>query len=234
MNFIRKIAEGKKDDWVHNQFTRYGRGTYEGKALVEIRRGKSSNTIKTGFEFAGELAYELAETIKGTTRVTGGIITIQKIAGEVPFEFAGEKQFAGVRTFLIDTDLSKEQIQDLFHKFDSALILLSFKTDKGEIKTKVKNAKSGKPGKEDSEPKADFCSFKTSEDRILKDFCFDIDQDFSRVFIKHTFEIEELEIPGEYKDDYKMARKAAIRKGKLIRELDIDGTKVTKEYSLVA
>ena len=234
MNFIRKISEKKTDSFVKRQFTRYGKGVYENKALLQITKGSSAYSINTSFEFAGEFAYELAETINGKVKVTGGIITTQKnIADEIDFELAGMKQFAGVKTFLIDTELSKNQIQGLFDKFSSAMILLSFSTDKGTLKTKVKNPKSSKGGnKDEEEPKADFCSFKTKDEKIVKDLAFDVNKDYKRVFIKHTFEINDLEIPKEYLNDFVKARLYAIRKGKLIRQVNIDGEQVKKEYIL--
>ena len=234
MNFIRKISEKKTDSFVKRQFTRYGKGVYENKAVMQVTKG-SQYSINTSFEFAGEFAYELAETISGKTHVTGGIITTQKdISKEIDFELAGMKQFAGVRTFLIDTDMSRNQIQGLFEKFPSGLILLTFSTDKGTLKTKVKNPKSSKSGDKDTEeePKADFCSFKTKDDKYVKDLLFDVNKDYKKVFVKHIFEIEDLEIPKEYLNDFAKARLHAIRKGKLIRQISIDGEQVRKEYKL--
>ena len=155
-------------------------------------------------------------------------------AEEIDFELAGMKQFAGVKTFLIDTELSKNQIQGLFDKFQSALILLSFSTEKGTLKTKVKNPKSAKTkdNEDGEEPKADFCSFKTKDESIVKDLAFDVNKDYKKVFIKHTFEIDDLEIPKEYLNDFVKARLHAIRKGKLIRQVNIDGEQVKKEYIL--
>jgi hypothetical protein len=230
MNFIRKIIEGQADNWVRKNFVRYGKGTYEWKAMLNLKKGKSSNTIKTSWEFAGELAYNLANSINGKTKVTGGIITKKKIEDEVKVPIANIKQFAGIKTYLIDAELSKEDIQGLYDQYPTSVIFLSFKTDEGEIKTKVKNPKPAKAGKED--PKANFCTFKTKDESLINDFAFDVEKKFSRVQIKHTFQIDELSIPDEYKDDFAMARKMAVRKGKLIREMDIDGTKVTKEYPL--
>jgi hypothetical protein len=233
MNFIRKIVEKKQDHWVHKQFTRYGMGSYEYKALLEVKKGKKRTTIKTGFEFAGEFAYRLAESIQGKTHVKGGLIIKKDIKDLIDFELAGLKQFAGVKTHLIDTELSKEQVQGLFEKFPDTLILLSFKTDLGELKTKVKAPKPPKKKKEE-EPKADFCSLKTTDEELIKDLTFDVDQEFAKVRIVHTLEITDLEIPKEYENDPAQARINAIRKGTLIREITVEDNKVVKKYPLEA
>jgi len=36
MNFIKKIFENQMDEKVHAQFTRFGKGTLEDKALLDI------------------------------------------------------------------------------------------------------------------------------------------------------------------------------------------------------
>jgi len=233
MNFIRKIADGKPDHWVKKQFLRYGRGTYESRALLEVTKG-TMYTIRTGFEFAGELAYALAETIVGKTRVTGGIITASNIEKDLPVPLAGKKQFAGVKTFLLETDMTKHQVQELFTLFPFTLIFLSFTTDNGEIKTKVKNPKSAKSGQgEEKALKADFCTFKTKDTTLVRDLLFDIDtKAFKKVTIAHTFAITDLMIPKEYEKDFVVARLHALRKGRLIREIYVDGTRVVKEYTL--
>lgn len=235
MNFIRKIVEKKVDVWVKKQFTRYGRGIYDNKALLQISKGKGSFTVHSSFEFAGEFAFALAESVQGKTHVTGGIITTQDIRKEVSLDVAGIKQFAGVKTFLIDTEMNRAQIKELFTTLPSALIFLSFKTDAGELKTKVKNPKSSKPGQKKSDtdgPKADFCSLKTKDTELIEDLAFDVQKGFLKLAISHTFDIKDLAIPEQYKSDFSAARLYAIRKGKLIREIDVDGNRLVKEYTL--
>ena len=83
------------------------------------------------------------------------------------------KQFAGVKTFNIEADMNKEQILDLFKRFPTNLILLSFKTSKGELKSKVKSPKAAKVGKDDEGPKADFCVLTTTDKSVVEDLLFD-------------------------------------------------------------
>ena len=58
-------------------------------------------------------------------------------------------------------------------------------------------------------------------------------ENFKKVEIKHTFDITEIIIPKDEKDFAKM-REMAKRKGKIIRELDIDGKKLKKEMNFEA
>ena len=101
MNFIRKIFEGKTDDLVHKQFVRYGKGSYENKALLDITVSKTNYKIKTSFEYSGEFAVLLAEELTGSTRVTGGIISTKNLSAELGSLVVSMKQFAGIKTFNI-------------------------------------------------------------------------------------------------------------------------------------
>ena len=67
---------------------------------------------------------------------------------------------------------------------------------------------------------------------ILKRYAFDVKDSFRKLFVKHTFEIKDIEIPNEYKDDFAMARKMGIRKVKIIRYLTIDGEQEQKEVEM--
>ena len=101
--------------------------------------------------------------------------------------------------------------------------------------SKVKSPTSSKPGKGKKEgPKVDFCTFKTKDDEIAKDFAFDVKEDYKKIMINHTFQIITLEVSKEYEHDFKLARAHATRKGKIIRKLNIDGKEEVKEKEFSA
>jgi len=229
MNFIKKIFEGKTDNLVHKQFKRFGKGTYENRAVVEIKKSKNSVKIKTSFEFAEDFARFLANTIKEKTKVSGGIITKKDIRGELDFEVQ-MKQFAGVKTFLLDNEIGKDSLNNIFSKFSDALFLLSFSTDYGILKVKVKNPKAAKPGK-DKEVKADFCTFITNDINFVREFAFDVNENFSELKLNHTFIINELIVNDKDRYNPAMARENAARKGKIKRIMDIDGKITEKEIN---
>jgi hypothetical protein len=232
MNFIKKIFDGKLDNLVHKQFKRFGKGVYENRAVVALKKSKSSLKVKTSFEFAEDFARFLADTIKGKTKVSGGIITKKDIRGELDFDVQ-MKQFAGVKTFLIDNEMDKDSLNNIFSKFSDALFLLSFSTDYGTLKVKVKSPKAAKTGK-DNEVKADFCTFITNDLNFVKEFAFDVGENFSELKINHTFTINELIVNDKDRDNPAMARENATRKGKIKRVLNIDGKIIEKEINFEA
>ena len=110
-----------------------------------------------------------------------------------------------------------------------AFLGLSFSFDDNELKIKPKAPKSAKPSSDSEKgPKVDFCKLKTRDKEVAKDLFFDID-DFKQAEVKHEFIIEEITAPSNEPDPIKM-REKAVRKGKLIRKIEVDGVKQVKEY----
>jgi len=234
MNFIKNIFENKIDEEVHRQFKRFSKGNFENRAVVEMSVGKDVK-VKTSFEFANELAAYLAGTIKDKVQVNGGIITTKDITQGLGFEIANTKQFAGVKTYEIDTMVGKEDLLKVMKNFPDAVFCLTFSTEYGSMKTKVKAPKASKPGKGDSEDvKADYCTFVTKDLNFKKEFAFDVKEDFKKFRAVHNFIITDLVVPKEYQNDFEKARIYAKRKGKIIRRLDVDGKQSVKEMSFEA
>ncbi len=234
MNFIKKIFENQVDEKVHSQFTRYGKGIFEYKALLDINVQAKKVKIKTSSEFTNELVGFLANTIEEKTQVKGIIFSTRNLTEESTIEFQEIKNAMGVKKHIINQELTKEQILETVEKFPYASINLSFKTDKGELKVKEKAPKSGKSGKGDKAPKADYCVFTTEDRAILEDYAFDIKKPFKKAFISHTLIINDIVIPEEYLNDFAQARLKGIRKGKLIRKIIIEDKEETKEKEFEA
>ena len=68
--------------------------------------------MKTSFEYANDFARFMANTIKDKVKISGGVITTKDIKKDLDFEPA-VKQFAGVKTYLIENEMSKDQIINL-------------------------------------------------------------------------------------------------------------------------
>lgn len=230
--FIKKLFEGKRDDLVHLQFEKFSRGKFDNRALVEAKFSKDRYSINTSGEYAGEFARAVAHILGDKkTKVTGVVVSTRDLTGIV--NFVDKKQFAGVKKYVLDTEMSGKEILALCEKLPRAFIGLSFSAEGTELKVKPKAPKSGKPGKPDEEaPKADFCKLKTDNKEIVKAILFDIDH-FKQVKIAHTFLIDDIEIPKNEPDPVKM-REGAVRKGKIIRKITVDGTQLVKEVKFAA
>ncbi len=79
-----------------------------------------------------------------------------------------------------------------------------------------------------------FFSLKLDEmyfDEFKKEFLFDI-PNAKKIDISHTIVVDDIIIPKELEksNDYEKIRQEALKKGKIIRNINADGKKMIKEY----
>lgn len=236
MNFMKKIFNGNVDGSVHSQFQKFSKGKFVNRALIEARKSGKKYTIKTSSEFANELVIMMAEKLGNEKAlIKGAIVSTSDLKEELqPKEI---KQFQGVKRYLIEKEMSGEEILGLMEKLPKAFFALTFShPETGEsLKIKPKAPKSGKGGKKGEKPKADFCTLKTGDENILKDFVFETN-DFKKIEIIHTYIIDEVIIPEELKNekDFSKVREGAIRKGRVLREAEVDGKIINSEKDFEA
>ncbi len=236
MNFIKKIADKNFDESVHLQFQKFSKGEFRNKAVIEAKNSKGRYTIKTSPEFANELVRDVAEKVGSEKiRVTGAIVSTMDLKNDL--EFKEVKQFQGVKRYLIDYNMSGDEIISLLDKFPKNFFALSFSTPDGNnvLKIKPKAPKSGKPGKGDEAPKAEFCNLKTNDAEIGGSFIFEV-PNFKEAKINHYFYIDRIEVPEELKksEDFALVREKSKRVGRVLRKSEIDGVKKEEELAFSA
>ena len=231
MNFIKKIVEGKVDESVHLQFQKFSKGEFPNKALVNVKKSKGKFTINTTAEFANDLVRDVAETLgENKTQVTGAVVSTADLTGEL--EFMGKKQFQGVKRYLIDAEMSGNEIKGLLDKFPKAFFALSFEIEETKLKIKPKAPKSAKSKNKDTAPKPDFCKLKTTNAELGGSFVFE-KPDFKEAGFNHTFFIDDI-IRPEGETDFAKIRELAKRKGRILRKSIIDGIEGEKEIEFEA
>ncbi|MCD4760032.1 hypothetical protein K8R33_04030 [archaeon] len=122
-----------------------------------------------------------------------------------------------------DKEISGEELKELCEKNTFVLLNLTF----GEYSVEVGKT-IPKPG---SALKKNFCKC-ILPITLLNNFT-DL-KDFKKLEISHTFVIEEVIVPEEYKNDFAQARIHAKRKGKLIRKIVLDKKESQKEIEFEA
>lgn len=225
---IKKIFEKKFDDEVHGDFLKFGKGEFKEKYLIECKKQKDKLVVKTGPEFANYLVRKGLEKASGKVSVTGVIVSTLQL--DIPIS-KGIKQFMGVKQYQVSGEIDSKQILDLMNKYPRAFFALTFNLPDYELKVKPKAPKSAKPSTSgEKEPKAEFCSLKTSDKSFEKEFLFDVNQDFKEISIKHTLKITDMMYPKDFaKMKPEEVRAQSKRKGILIREIDLDGKVEKKE-----
>jgi hypothetical protein len=231
MNFIKRIFDEDIDESVHMQFQKFSKGEFRYRAIIEAKNSKGKFTIKTSAEFARNLVRTMAEKLgEDKTNITGAVVSTSDLTGEL--EFKEKKQFQGVKRYLIDKEMSGTEIIGLLDKFPKTFFALTFNVGDDKLKIKPKAPKSGKPGKGDAAPKADFCSLKTKDKELGESFIFE-KTDFQVAKVNHTYFIEGMIIP-EGETDFAKMREMAKRKGKIVRNATIDEEEMKSEKEFVA
>lgn len=235
MNTIKKIFEGGVDDYVHSDFLKFGRGEYRNKYLLEGKRQAKNWSIKGGAEFVNFLVKKCLEKVNGPVKITGIIVSTMDLRDEIGFEIKKTSNFQGIRKNVIDVEVEPAQVLELMEKYPRVFFALTFKGDGFVLRIKAKAPTSGKPGKDrEGGPIADFCSLKTGDGGIIDDLFFGVGN-FSEVRINHTIVIDDIIYPVNI-GDLKPAeiREQAKRKGRIIRNVSVDGVEKISEAEFVA
>lgn len=230
---IYKIFHNGIDEQVHNEFVKFSKGVFQDRYLVDAKKQKDKWSIKTGPEFANFLVRRCLNNAGSEVSVKGVIVSAIDIRDKIKMNISGVKQFMGIKQYQVEGKVKKEDIIASMEAMPKVFYALSFTTDKDELKIKAKAPKSAKPAATgDKEPKAEFCSLKTSDESITKDLFFDCPS-FNEINIKHIIEIKEIILPKGEKDPVKL-RENAVRKGVVKRMLNIDGKREVKEKDFEA
>lgn len=231
MNFIKKAFDKQGDETMHLQFQKFSKGEFRNRAIIKAKRRNNNFTITTSAEFANDLVRTVAEELGNLkTGVNGAIVSTNDLTREI--DFKDKKQFQGVKRYLLEKEMSGNEIIELIKKFPKTFFALSFKSENSQLKIKPKAPTLGKPGKGDESPKPDFCKLITSNKEFGESFVFE-KRDFKEAKINHTFLIEELILP-KAETDYAKIREMAKRKGKIIRDAIIDGKEMKQVFNFEA
>ncbi|MBD3387576.1 MAG: hypothetical protein GF416_01000 [Candidatus Altiarchaeales archaeon] len=229
MHYIRELFRGEAKEWVHDLFTRYGRGEYVGPVCeVEV---KKSVKFKGSVEYCNIFGL-LAASSGGDYEVSGSLFAKQDFRDVLKELFIDFDDKSKVKKSYFVADMKDtipgEVLVQLYEKLPYATILLSLKGS-GKIKCKKKPPK---PGKEKA---VDFCSGQLDLsvlERLREEVFFDVSGGFKEAKVENTFVIDELVIPEGV--SAAEARLQAKRKGKVRRKVTVDGQEMESECELLA
>ncbi|MBR9705507.1 hypothetical protein GOV14_00580 [Candidatus Pacearchaeota archaeon] len=238
-SFIKKIFEqtASGDSNVHNQFVKFSRGQFPNRAMIRAKISKGRYIIDTTAEFSKDLIITLAEKLGDQkTLVTGALISTVDLEGQ--FEYKERKMAMGVKKYMIESEMSGNEIIALCGKIEKTFFAFSFKSGDTELTIQIKSPKSAKGSssskKEGKKAKINFCKLKTEDKSIVNTLIFDSEaSNFKKIEIKHDIIVDKIILP-EGEDDFVKIRELAKRQGKIVRKLDIDGKEVQKEAEFIS
>ncbi len=224
---IFKIFNNELDQEVHDSFLKFSRGLFPDRYLLSGKKQKDKWVIKTGNEYTNYLVkYFLGKESK--FKIKGVIVATFDISEKADFEIKGVKQFMGIKQAVVDGEIESQKIIKLMNEYPRAFYALTFSGKDFELKVKPKAPKSAKPStKGEKGAVADFCSLKTTDKKIIEDIFFD-NVEFNTISVRHSVQIDKIEIPQNEKDPVKM-RENSIREGKIIRMVVVDDKEKTSE-----
>jgi len=227
--FIKKVWEGKGDE-VHDQFIRFGKGHYKGRAvLVLMKTGKIK--LKGSFEWANDFSEIISEL--GGGKVSGVVLSksdISSVMSENNIQGNSESKKGGMfyKNNIVEQELSKEQIKLLID--NSYFSLLD--ADADNLKLKIKK-KLPKPGKKEEKVDDKFCQLELELKywpQIKEAFML---PECKRCRISHEVVVEEIILP-EGEKDFAKIRELSKRKGKIIRNMEVDKQESKEEKDFIA
>lgn len=214
--FIKKITLKKVDSESKRYFLRFGKGGYKGRFTISLEIGTEKIKVRTSYEFANDLV-KFVNELNDQLKFSGKILTREKIAGKI-----GRKK-AGLIVYEVNDCNPSEYPNAYYYLLDALGSDVSLKIKKGLPK----------PGQDESKIDDRFCALDLNIKYLkqLKEaFFWDI-QEGKKAIIEHEIFIEQIEMPKGENDPVKI-RENAIRKGKLIRKINIDGKEITNNYEL--
>jgi len=220
---IKDAIEGKKE--AHKFFVRFGKGKFDGRFALRIAR-----KINASFENVPSIILFISNQ---TDAIYNGKILARKEVDEllkaIGFNIINKKVGKLVE-YDVEGEIKKNGISKIYNEV--YYLLLDVKANGIEFKCKKKLPKPSAKGAMKIDDK--FCSLSLSDkyfDAFKKEFLFDV-PDGKKIEINHTIVVEDIIIPKELEksNDYEKIRLEALRKGKIIRKIKVDGKEIIKEY----
>ncbi len=229
MNIMKKIFEKKVDDSLHRQFVRFGPGTFEARGVVRVKIGAKKMRMWTSFEYGNYILKYIADHTEDDSIMIKGKI-FSKTDFKLDFEKIHEKK-KGFYISTIDAQLPTENLQKIVKDLADEYILLDVTTSKATFK--IKKSPHNPRGKFDDK----YCKISLDNEfmPLVEDLLFGLKGKFKEAIVDHMIIITEVVADEKLlQKDATAARLAAKRKGKLVRNLTVDGeTEVTEVDFLI-
>jgi hypothetical protein len=256
MHFLKKVVENpdlekpaENHMEVHRHFNRYSRGTFSGPA-IKIKKYSTKLTLKGSLEYEDIIQEIVIRTLNdGEIDVKGKVISIDDISfiiNQLNLNWNLKESTGKIKKYKAEFNdkLNKEKLLKAIEEFrKNSFLLLSFNKNKYcrvSTKTSLPRPSKKNPIDDNIDKKVSFCSgyiinndnnLEMVINELLPDFRDELPKEWDQFSLTNTYNINEIKIPKNINDS-KMLRIMAIRKGKLIRNLQINDQVIEKQYSI--
>lgn len=221
--FIKKIWQKVSDDSVHKNFTRFSKGVFENKAVMNVsRNGKIK--ISGTYEVVNDLV-ELAASLVPSLKVSGIVMSRKPIQG------MEGKEKKGLYNYELNETIDGKKLAEIAG--NSFYSLLDCSGNGIELTTKKKIPRPSSKGIDKVNDK--FIKMQLDIKfwpKVKDEFLFNLPEG-KKSRIIHKYEIKEIVLPKGEKD-FEKIRVMAKRKGKLTRVAEVDGKQIVQEMDFEA
>lgn len=240
---------------IHTHFTRYSKGKFTGPVLKITTNSKRIN-LYGSFEYENALETIATHLLpEGDYKVTGKVVAGRDLNEEfremdIPVSLKAPGKRVKTKNYKgpLPESMSRAQLLDLLGNFEEdAYVLVSLKTPASvgiNITTKKNPPRPNPKNPDAADPNklVQFCKVKipnTPENMefaievLLRDLKDDLPDTFKRLILTNVYMFDKLELPKK-KMPSRLLRLKTIRTGKLIREIELDGEELEKQYSIRA
>ncbi|MFX1496873.1 MAG: hypothetical protein ACFFBH_05075 [Promethearchaeota archaeon] len=259
MHFIQKIIQtpilenpAQNQMFVHRHFYRYSRGTFTGPAL-KISKTSSKITLKGSHEYEDLILELVTESISNSNEsfeVRGNLITgsdIQEQLSQLGLNWDLKISTGKTKYYKSDIKekIKQEKLLEIIDPLrENSYLLLSFVINPNcKITTKKNIPQPSKKKIEDDNmnQRIQFCTgyLSNTEKNVnstlnsaLSDFKSEIHDKWKTILILNNYKVKDLILPKNVKNS-RMLRIMAIRKGTLMRSVEVDGDLIEKQYEIV-
>ena len=237
---------------IHRHFYRYSKGEFIGPAL-KITKTKAKITMKGAHEYEDLILEAVTKTISNSQEnfdVQGKLIAssdLENLISDLGLNWVLKKSTGKTKNYKADIvdQINKDMLLQAIDVFrEKSYLLLSYNrnaTCKVTTKKNIPQPSKKKVEDDDVSKRIQFCvgmlsntdaNLKMLLDLAAPDFKSELPNNWKSLTILNNYTINQIELPTNVKDT-RLLRIMAIRKGKMIRSLEIDGDLIEKQYSIV-
>jgi hypothetical protein len=259
MHFLNKIidtplledpANNHMD--VHRHFYRYSKGVFIGPAL-KLSLSSTKITLKGSHEYEDLITELVADSIEDPNKIInikGNLVSgfeVENLVSKLNLRWNLKKSTGQTKNYKaeINDQVSTTDLINIIESFrPSSYLLLSFSLSadcKISTKKNIPQPSKKKVEDDDVDNRIQFCTgyVKNTEknlenvlNKAVPDFISEIPKKWKSMTIFNTYRINEIELPQNVNNST-MLRILAIRKGRLIRTIELDDQNIEKQYSFV-
>lgn len=257
MHFLKKLIESpelddpaKKHKMIHRHFLRYSKGKFLGPA-IKITKTNTKITLKGSFEYE-DLIQEIIATIisDGEFEINGVLVTgsdIKEDISSLGLDLKLKKSTGKTINYKADIHdkINRNNLIEIIEKLrETSYLLLSFNlnpTCKVSTKSRIPQPSKKKIEDDDINKRVQFCkgvinnterNIKLIIDLVLIDFKLNLPENWKTITITNNYNITDIIIPKNIQNS-SLLRIMALRKGQMIRTLNVDGELIEKQYSII-